>query len=170
MEVDERQLAETYRPRVLYFALRRLRDRSLAEDVAQETITAVIEALRAGRLRDPSRLGSFILGVAKNLVSQVQRDRLKELKHAANPHSEPWRADTEAELLLKEQIEAMRSAVHQLASQDREILYHCFVEEQALDEIAKKSGISYTAARQRKSRALARLKKIFLKRSQKKRS
>jgi len=166
---DETSLIESYRPRLLYFALRRLRDRTLAEEIAQDTLTVVLQALRDNRIEDPSRMPGFIFGVAKNLVSKALRER--SLHSNPGPASEqveaaPWLDDPDAALLLEEQRQQVREALRQLSPGDREILHRVFVADQSLEEIAAEIGIPNAAVRKRKSRALERLKKIFQGRSQ----
>src|SRR6185436_2761559 len=70
---EEETLCRELVPRVRAFALRRTRDAALAADVAQEVTMIVIEALREGRVEDPSRLAAFALGVARNVVTSAQR-------------------------------------------------------------------------------------------------
>ena len=171
MIVDEARLVATYRPRVVYFALRRLPDRGLAEEVAQETLAEVIQALKKNRLRDESKLPAFIFAVAKNLIHKVYRERFQEAEVFSNLEFRPspsWISDPEAGLLLEEQRKEVRRALAQMRSSEREILRLSFDEGQSLEEIAKGLRITYAAARKRKSRALERLKKIWLKLSQKK--
>ncbi len=168
---DEASLLESFRPRLLYFALRRLRDRTLAEEVVQDTLTIVLESLRDNRIEDPAKLPGYIFGVAKNLISKALRERARD----ANPDPDglsagagPWLEDGEAALLLEEQRQQVREALTQVSPEDRDILEKTFESESSLEEIAATMGIPYAALRKRKSRALQRLKKIFLERSQKK--
>lgn len=168
---DEASLLESLGPRLLYFALRRLRDRTLAEEIVQDTLVAVMQALRDDLIEDRAKLPAYVFGVAKHLVSKTLRTRMLE----TNPGSEPdqveagsWVEDGEAALLLEEQRQQVRAALAQVSSSDRDILERTFVAEESLEEIAVAMGIPYAAVRKRKSRAIQRLRKIFLERSQKK--
>jgi RNA polymerase sigma factor (sigma-70 family) len=78
-----------------------------------------------------------------------------------------WIGHPEAELFLAEQRKGVRQALDRLSTQDQEILHYSFVEGDGLEIIASKLGIPYAAARKRKSRALERLKKMFVRMSQK---
>ena len=49
----EAELFRRMAPRVRLYGLRHLRDVYAAEDLAQQVLITVLEALRAGRLRDP---------------------------------------------------------------------------------------------------------------------
>ena len=103
---NEDQLIETYRPRVLYFALRRLRSGGLAEEIAQETVAAAVMALRENRLREPEKLPAFVFATARHLVQNAQRVQARELAHATGSNSigeASWQPNPDAALILEEQ-------------------------------------------------------------------
>lgn len=167
---SEDQLIETYRPRVLYFALRRLRDRGLAEEVAQETVAAAVMALRENRLREPEKLPAFVFATARHLVQKAQREQARELAHMTDSNAigvESWQRDPDAALILEEQTVKVRRALEQLNPGDRELLRQIYTEGESLEAIAENLGIENAAVRQRKSRALERLRQIFIELSQK---
>ena len=61
---DRQAEAELFRrmaPRVRLYGLRHMRDEHAAEDLTQQVLITTIEALRAGRLREPEKLASFLL-------------------------------------------------------------------------------------------------------------
>lgn len=167
--LNENLLIATYHPRVLYFALRRLRQRSLAEEVAQETLAAVLQALKENRLREPEKLAAFIFATARHLILKIQRDQARELEHTSNPASmsqEGWFADPDDALILEEERNQVRQAVDKLDVNDREVLQRVYSSDDSLEEVAKALGIDYAALRKRKSRALERLRKIMVDESQ----
>jgi hypothetical protein len=59
--------------RIRLFGLRRLRDAQAADDLTQQVLVTAIEALRAGRLRDPQKLASFVLGTCRLTVLDLRR-------------------------------------------------------------------------------------------------
>ena len=167
---EEASLIESYRPRLLYFALRRLRDRTAAEEVAQDTLIIVLEALRENRLRDPANLPGFVFGVARNLVLKALRERGRDTSSESVQNertTSTWIDDPDAGLLLEEQRRQVREALAELSQADQDILQRTFVTEQTPEEIALELGIPYATLRKRKSRALERLKKVFQNLSQK---
>ena len=170
MNVDESRLNDDYGLPILYFALRRLHDRTLAEEVVQETLTVVIQALREDRVREEAKLPGYIFTVAKNLVQKAVREHLKRAAQDSNPEPEECSApvmDHEATLLLEEERQQVRRALDQLTSSDYELLNEIFVAEKSLEDISRELRIPYALVRKRKSRALERFKKIFLQESQK---
>ncbi len=161
MYINEKQLVDVYRPRVLYFALRKLRDRDAAEEVAQEAILITIIALREGRVRNEQGIGSYLFGIANNLVKQHfrQKGQKQRLHISADKVREvPWLEDPEAGVLLEEKRQQVEQAISSLEEADRVLLRQCYEDPIPLEELAEKLGISYAALRKRKSRALKRLK------------
>ncbi|MGE3887694.1 MAG: RNA polymerase sigma factor [Vicinamibacterales bacterium] len=69
----EAELCRRMAPRIRLYGLRHLRDAQAAEDLAQEVLIITIEALRAGRLREPEKLASFVLGTCRLTVLDLRR-------------------------------------------------------------------------------------------------
>jgi len=61
----EGELYRRLAPRVRLYGLRHLRDEQAAADLMQQVLLMTIESLRAGRVRDPEKLASFVLGAAR---------------------------------------------------------------------------------------------------------
>lgn len=118
------------------------------------------------------RSGCQILLPSENrLLCWVLRGRAREADLGPDGQpadAGPWLEDVEAALLLEEQRQQVREALSRISRDDRDILQRTFAADDSLEEIAATMGIPYDAVRKRKSRALQRLKKIFLERSQKK--
>src|SRR5262250_3249949 len=69
----EAELFRRMAPRIRLYGLRHLRDASAADDLTQQVILTALEAVRAGRLREPAKLASFILGVCRMTVLDGRR-------------------------------------------------------------------------------------------------
>jgi hypothetical protein len=59
---EEAELCRRYARRLYHFGLRRLGAEVRAQDLAQEALVVTLEKLRSGEVREPERIGSFILG------------------------------------------------------------------------------------------------------------
>src|SRR5689334_4336716 len=73
---DSAAESELYRrlaPRVRLYGLRHLRDRHGAADLVQSVLLMTLERLRAGRIREPERIGSFVLGSCRMTVLEMRR-------------------------------------------------------------------------------------------------
>ena len=169
--MDEEAILKEYRPRLLYFILKQVRDRAVAEELTQDALMIFVQATRQDKIRDLSRPGAFIFGVANRLILRYRSDNPSGMAPSeSTADAESWEFHPEAQLLLEEKRSGVRRAMELLSGPDREILYHSFVEEHGLEHIADRLGIPYAAARKRKSRAVMRLRDIFTKLSQKDRS
>ena len=69
----EAELVQRLAPRVRLYGLRHLRDAAAADDLVQEALLLTLERLRAGRVRQPERLASFVFGACRLLVRNQRR-------------------------------------------------------------------------------------------------
>lgn len=164
MPLDEGALAIEYRDRVVYFVLRRVRDRTIAEEIAQATLLILIEAIRGNRIRNEETIGSFIFGVANNLIREHRRqetrsDGIESFEDAST--RVVWGDDPEAAMLLSEQRRLVGEALARLSRDDQELLTQLGQSSRSPQAIASEIGISWPALRKRKSRALARLREVL---------
>src|SRR5579871_4561404 len=74
---DREAEAELFRrmaPRIRLYGLRHLRDEHAADDLVQQVLITVLEALRAGRVREADKLTSFVLGTCRMMVLDLRRN------------------------------------------------------------------------------------------------
>jgi RNA polymerase sigma-70 factor (ECF subfamily) len=69
----EGELFRRMAPRIRLYGLRHLRDGASADDLTQQVLMTVLESLRAGRLREPEKLASFVLGTCRMTVLDLRR-------------------------------------------------------------------------------------------------
>src|SRR5678815_5115631 len=70
----EGELFRRMAPRICLYGLRHLRDSHAADDLTQQVLITSLEALRAGRLREPEKLASFVLGTCRMTVLDLRRN------------------------------------------------------------------------------------------------
>ena len=77
----EAEMCRRMAPRIRLYGLRHLRSPSAADDLVQQVLLKVLEALRGARLREPDRLAQFVLGTCRMTVLELRRssNRQKEL-------------------------------------------------------------------------------------------
>jgi RNA polymerase sigma-70 factor, ECF subfamily len=152
----ERELCEQLAPRLHLYAVRRLRTTADAADVTQETLAVVVDALRKGKVNDPSRIPQFALGTCRHLVSRVlrgERARL-DLRHAldqpstASPEPEVWRID----------LRTLVGCFEKLADRDQRVVAMTFHDDCTADEIAAALGLTPANVRVIRHRALLQLR------------
>ncbi|HKT20849.1 MAG TPA: sigma-70 family RNA polymerase sigma factor [Stellaceae bacterium] len=156
---DSRAEAELYRrlaPRVRLYGLRHLRDAQAAADLTQQVLLMTIEKLRAGALRDPEKLASFVLGTCRLVVLDLRRGALRReallRRYGEEAESElPAASDTlDREKLVR--------CLEGLAERERSVLIASFFSEKSAAEVGQALGLSGENVRVIRHRALRRLR------------
>ena len=154
-------LADRFFDRLRMFAARRVRDRAAAEDVAQEALRRVMEALQAGRIENPEALPAFVFQTARHVCQHHERGTARRerafTRLAGEDRARPPAADPLSALLREERRRQVRVALDALAPADREILQLFYVRGLETETIASKLGVDPGAVRVRKHRATRRL-------------
>src|SRR5262245_62098453 len=70
---EEAELYRRFAPRVRLYGRRHLRNGAAADDLAQDVLLLTIERLRAGEVRRPEDIGSFILGTSRMMAHSGRR-------------------------------------------------------------------------------------------------
>ncbi len=142
------QLVARYQDVVCAVSYSSIGDRSLSEDVAQETFIAAWSQL--DRLRDTFRLRPWLCGIARNIARKARkRTRREELGHDEDLPADdtPFEDATRAE---NERV--VRTALARIHSSYREVLILHYRENQSIREIAATLGTSEAAVMQKLSR------------------
>lgn len=155
----EAELYRRFAPRARLFGLRHLRSEEAAGDLAHAALLRVLEALRAGRLREPERLGAFVLATCRQCTVDTQRTERRRAAartlHA--PELAPARAEPAYVAGLALDLERLRGCVEQLAARARTVVALSFYAEQSGDEVARELGTTPGNVRVLRHRALAQL-------------
>lgn len=154
------QLSERFRDRLRVFACRRLGDPSLAEDVAQETLRRVIEALRAERVANLEALPAFVFQTARYICLQRARSERRErtaMERIGRAGESAAPPDALKGLITEEERAEVRRALEQVDEKDRRLLRLLYFDQADPAEVARQLGVTAGALRVRKHRALARL-------------
>jgi len=154
----EDELVRRFSERVYIMARCRTLDDESAREMRQDVFLDVLQSLRNGCLRDPSKLAAFVHSTTSHKISNHLRDlwrrpRGEPLEGLAENHG------TKAE--CPELLALARKAVDQLDPYDREILLLTVVDGWKPGEIARQLDATSQTVRARKSRALRRLRQVF---------
>ena len=145
-------------------AMHDLRDSDLAEEVAQESLARLVQALREGRLQNPAHLGAFTRAIARHVIVDLLRARQR--LPATGPTAEPaTEEDSLGAMVSAEQAARVRAALQRLSAGDRQILRLSFFEGLTPQQVAERVGEPSPRVRKRKERALERLRKVYLEES-----
>jgi len=159
--VDETECVRRFWERIRLFALRRTGDRVAAEDVAQETLRRVLEALRAGRIANLVALPAFVFQTALHVCQHHNRSAGREGRALLRLHraaDDPSIAGDPLHVLIGEEQRAeVRQALEKLEPADQQLVRMLYYEQMDSAEAARRLGISVGALRVRKHRVLDRL-------------
>lgn len=155
----EAELYARLAPRARLYGLRHLRNEAAAADLTQQVLLMTIESLRAGRLREPERLASFVLGTCRMVVRDLGRSAerrqrlLEQFGEDLRPACAPGAAAIDTERLA--------DCLRRLCERDRTVMVLTFYRECRTEEIAAELGLSPTHVRVIRHRALAHLRKCM---------
>jgi len=136
----------------------RIHDQDAALDITQDVMLAAIRALRERRLHLLERLPQYVYGTALHRVCDYFRHREKAPPCEADPSTSDD-ATPEQIAARHEQLEQIREAFHELRPVDQAILGMVIVESLTAGEIAEQTGMNPDQVRQRKSRAIRRMRR-----------
>jgi RNA polymerase sigma-70 factor, ECF subfamily len=155
-EEEEAELYRRLSPRVRLYGLRHLRDRQAAADLVQEVLLTTLEQLRAGKLRQPERLASFVFGICRLQVleqgrRQVRHERLLGAFGDDLPLSDPSSAPRLDQARL-------RHCLEQLSERERSVLLLTFYDDRPARDVGVELGVSEGNVRVIRHRGLERLR------------
>lgn len=159
---DSAAEAEFYRrlaPRVRLYGLRHLRDRQAAADLVQQVLLMTLERLRAGKVRDPERIASFVLGSCRMTVLEMRRGtrRREALLQTWGDMAEAFEAP-EPRVLDPDRLAGCLDALN---DRERSVVVLSFFADKQADEVGAELAISGGNVRVIRHRALARLRECM---------
>ncbi len=158
---EEQRLVLQFTERLRLFAARRLNDAAAGEDIAQETLRRVVDAIRSNRIDNAEAMPGFVFQTARNLCMHWVRSTAREKTAFAQFEREsigrPESADALANLISAERAGTVKRALDRLSGENRLLLAMIYYDGLGIDEIARRLGLNAAAVRVRKHRALQRL-------------
>lgn len=150
----EAELFRRMAPRVHLYGMRHLRDSHAAQDLSQQVIVTVLEALRAGRLREPEKLAAFVLGTARMIVLDMRRGTGRR-KHLLETFGLPEPVPPQLPQLDHHHL---TRCLQNLKERERAVIVMSFYDEQSSDEVARSLGVSEANVRVIRHRAIHQLR------------
>ena len=142
-------------PRIRLYGLRHLRSPSAADDLVQQVLLKVLEALRAARLRESDKLVQFVLGTCRMTVLDLRRNSHRQETLLATfggdlvPDPPPMPRLDDRQLAR---------CVQALKERERSVVVMTFYDEQTAAETARSLGISEANVRVIRHRAMQHLR------------
>ena len=155
----EGELYRRMAPRVRLYGLRHLRDESASDDLTQQVLITTLEALRTGRLREPEKLASFVLGTCRMTVLNIRRGaQTKERLLAQYGANSLTPAQTPMPSLDEEKL---AHCVQGLKERERTVIVMTFFDEQTGASVAALLGVSEANVRVIRHRAIRSLRRCL---------
>ncbi len=152
----EAELFRRMAPRIRLYGLRHLRDEHSAEDLTQQVLMTTLEAIRNGRLREPEKLASFMLGTCRMTVLDLRRSAQRKERLL-----EKFGADSlvpvQPSMPLLDYEQLVR-CVQNLKERERSVVVMTFYDEQCGAEVASFLGVSEANVRVIRHRAIHQLR------------
>ena len=152
----ETELYRRLAPRVRLYGLRHLRDRPAAADLVQQVLLMTIERLRAGKVREPERIASFVLGSCRMTVLEIRRGTRRR-ETLLETWSDPTEAFEAPEPLALDP-DRLAGCLEGLAERERSVVMLSFFADKQADEVGAELAISSGNVRVIRHRALGRLR------------
>ncbi len=145
-----------------------IRDRSLAEDIFQDTFLKVINSLRAGKYKDNGKFLSWVMRIAHNLIidhfrKEKQSNLLSNDSYETDLFNSRKLSDSNIEeVIVKDQIESdVRNLLLELPDDQREVVILRHYSGLSFKEIADQTGVSINTALGRMRYALINIRKLM---------
>ncbi len=155
----EAELFRRFAPRVRLYGLRHLRDEQAAADLVQHIILLTIENLRAGRVRNPDQLASFILGSCRLAVLNLRRGEQRRRRLLESFAREAATVETpNLDPIHKERLAGCLDALNE---RERSIIVLSFYDDCSAADVATAFGLASDHVRVIRHRALQRIRRCM---------
>lgn len=151
----EAEMCRRMGPRIRLYGLRHLRSPSAADDLVQQVLLKVLEALRVARLREPAKLAHFVLGTCRMIVLELRRSSRRQGELLALFGGDLVPAQPS---IPRPDDRQLGRCVQALNERERSIVVMTFYDEHTAVEAAGFLGISEANVRVIRHRAIQQLR------------
>jgi RNA polymerase sigma-70 factor (ECF subfamily) len=144
---------------IRFYLCRQLGPQEL-DDKIHDTFVVVVQAIRRGELREPSRLMGVVRTIVRRQVAahidKVVHNRRDQIDLDASTRLAAPEGNPEEKAMFSQRTELINRVLGELSDRDREILTRFYLLEQGQDLICAEMALTDTQFRLLKSRAKAR--------------
>ena len=155
----EVELFRRMAPRIRLYGLRHLRDEHASDDLTQQVLITTLEALRAGRLREPEKLASFVLGTCRMTLLNLRRG-IRRKERLLEQFGADLLAPVQPAMPCHDHDQLAR-CVQNLNERERTVVVMTFYDEQTGADVASFLGVSEANVRVIRHRAIHQLRKCM---------
>ncbi len=144
-------------PRVRLYGLRHLRDGAAAADLMQQVMLMMLEKLRAGEVREPDQIASFVLGMCRMAVLDLRRTGLRRARLLQTFSDDVFPSvATEANDELDHTW--LQRCLDRLSERQRSVMLLTFYDDRSAKSVAGELGLSEANVRVIRHRSLEQLR------------
>lgn len=164
-------LIDRHQSKIYGFIYSKIQDRSVCDDIFQDTFIKVIKTLRTKGYSEEGKFLPWVMRIASNLVIDYFRHNKKMPFQRETDEYSIFNFMTDSSLsienqLIENQVELdVRKIVEQLPEDQREVIKMRFYEDLSFKEISEITGVSINTALGRMRYAVINLRKIIEKNS-----
>lgn len=159
-DAEEAELYRRFAPRVRLYGRRHLRNDGGADDLAQDVLLLTIERLRAGEVRRPEEIGSFILGTSRMMAHGERRVVRRRQALASQFMTAPLESAPPS--LASLDAPRVAACLRTLEERDRLVVVLTFYADLEAPRIAEDLGVTAGVVRTIRHRAMKRLRDCVL--------
>jgi RNA polymerase sigma-70 factor (ECF subfamily) len=152
----EEELCRRFAHRIRLYGLRHLRDAAGADDLVQEVLVIVLRMHREGKVREPEKLPSLVLGTCRMVARDLRRGeaRRSALLARFGPSGEGATQIADAPL----DDERLRGCLDRLDAREHTVVVASFYADDSAERIAAAIGTTPGNVRVLRHRAIGRLR------------
>jgi RNA polymerase sigma-70 factor (ECF subfamily) len=162
------KLIELHQNRLYSYIFVMVKDKSLADDIFQDTFVKVIHTLKSGSYSDEGKFIQWVMRIAHNLVIDHFRKQ-KKLNYAEPKHEQHDLLNNmkvadqsiEEELITQQIHDDVKGLIEYLPDEQKEVLYLRCYSGLSFKEIAEQTEVSINTALGRMRYALINLRKMI---------
>ena len=164
-------LIDRHQSKIYGFIYSKIPDRSVCDDIFQDTFIKVIKTLRTKGYNEEGKFLPWVMRIASNLVIDYFRHNKRMPFQRETDEYSIFNFMTDSTLsienqLIEEQVELdVRKLVEQLPEDQREVIKMRYYEDLSFKEISEITGVSINTALGRMRYAVINLRKIIEKNS-----
>jgi RNA polymerase sigma-70 factor (ECF subfamily) len=136
----EAELCRRMAPRVRLYGLKHLRNESAAADLVQQVLLTTLERLRAGRLREPEQIASYVLGMCRMVVLDLRRGHVRR-ERLLEAYGEGL-APVDAPEPLAFDSARLRRCLERLSVRECTVLIMSFYDDMPSEEVGNELGLT----------------------------
>ncbi len=152
---------------IRFYLIRQLGPQEL-EDKIHDTFLVVVQAIRRGELREPSRLMGFVRTICRRQVAahidKIVQSRREQMEIDGTQRVMDPGTNPEESAMFSERKNLIHRVLSEIPARDREILTRFYLLEQSQEQICSEMELSDTQFRLLKSRAKSRFGELGKKR------